>query len=160
MMKIKDTMFQYISCCYLSNTYRKAILVSVEFQYISCCYLSLFTSWQSIPAFSLFQYISCCYLSRLPPIGMFSLNCFNTSHVVIYPSLEKKQVESEKFQYISCCYLSGIPAESMRRWSQFQYISCCYLSSQEPLLKDSDMSFNTSHVVIYLLPSHPCSHKQ
>ena len=55
-----------------------------------------------------FQYISCCYLSRLPPIGMSSLNCFNTSHVVIYPSLEKKQVESEKFQYISCCYLSTL----------------------------------------------------
>ena len=53
---------------------------------------------------------------------------FNTSHVVIYHSVEQASA------------YNGL---------EFQYISCCYLSSKRVEYAYSTQSFNTSHVVIY-----------
>ena len=80
----------------------------------------------------MFQYISCCSLSY---------------------SQQKIKGEIIKFQYISCCSLSaglGI-ADSVP--DSFQYISCCSLSRLKFLLILTGISFNTSHVVVYLVTS-------
>ena len=55
--------FQYISCCYLSNSLQK-LKLPAWFQYISCCYLSKINELLEM-AKNKFQYISCCYLSRI-----------------------------------------------------------------------------------------------
>ena len=39
-----------------------------------------------------FQYISCCYLSLRLEIVKVACTCFNTSHVVIYPTPDGLQV--------------------------------------------------------------------
>ena len=96
--------------------------------------------------------------------------CFNTSHVVIYQYLQKRDSSGIKFQYISCCYLSYLILliSSLKFVSihlmllfiqitmrfphlviQFQYISCCYLSRYFLSILAICRSFNTSHVVIY-----------
>ena len=55
-----------------------------------------------------------------------------------------------QFQYISCCCLSLHTIPPILWLSMFQYISCCCLSAN--ILKKiiERMSFNTSHVVVYL----------
>ena len=57
------------------------------------------------------------------------IECFNTSHVVIYHNNGHIQIS-----FIQ----------------EFQYISCCYLSIHEEGMGDGTNCFNTSHVVIYL----------
>ena len=70
----QESMFQYISCCYLSNQFRIQISTIFKFQYISCCYLS----------------------STL--ITEISRKCsFNTSHVVIYPDGETLVIIGSSF---------------------------------------------------------------
>ena len=101
----KVEMFQYISCCYLSD-----------------CYLSHFVS------FTAFQYISCCYLSYLLHCSSYLQVRFNTSHVVIYHIDSLDAFEYTMFQYISCCYLSRSNSSLRSSKILFQYISCCYLS--------------------------------
>ena len=54
-------MFQYISCCSLSEKERDIQIKSDMFQYISCCSLS----------------------RRLLQLPLY-YDCFNTSHVVVY----------------------------------------------------------------------------
>ena len=119
-------LFQYISCCSLSETCGNESLYFVKFQYISCCSLSSFllnrlstldsfnTShvvvyqvscltdyphWiVSIHLMLQFIFISICY---------FSLHdSFNTSHVVVYQSTACGITAPTVFQYISCCSLS------------------------------------------------------
>ena len=76
-----------------------------------------------------FQYISCCYLSLRALALLSSLNCFNTSHVVIYHLYVGGCITlPPPFQYISCCYLSNQQPLKNNQQNQFQYISCCYLS--------------------------------
>ena len=53
------------------------------------------------------------------------------------------------FQYISCCSLSDYAEYEHPNTSQFQYISCCSLSSHSFFGFSCNMSFNTSHVVVY-----------
>ena len=119
------------------------------FQYISCCYLSR-KLYPDTPAVFVFQYISYCYLSVILKRKHRQEISFNTSHVVIYPGIERKHgIVSERFntshvviyrtsaffasfvasfQYISCCYLSSHSLAQQKDFFKFQYISCCYLS--------------------------------
>ena len=79
------------------------------------------------------------------------LQCFNTSHVVIYLLLcILIHILSETFQYISCCDLSYVVIDALGGKSRFQYISCCYLSGAVIGAEAKETRFNTSHVVIYL----------
>ena len=87
-IKVGSSLFQYISCCYLSQTQADIGQECSLFQYISCCYLSelyiyLLILWRTVSIHLMllfilmiylifsnnisFQYISCCYLSRSPP---------------------------------------------------------------------------------------------
>ncbi len=77
----------------------------------------------------LFQYISCYSLSERK---QFCRNC-------------------RLFQYISCYSLSE---ETIRTWDkaiEFQYISCYSLSEEASNFQNSNYSFNTSHVTLYLI---------
>ena len=144
-------MFQYISCCYLSEDALRGIDASLEFQYISCCYLSGVESETRI-GFYMFQYISCCYLSfscqlywgqKIVSIHLMLLfimevtlvdhlvpKCFNTSHVVIYLLSSILHLFDLGFNtshvviYLSCVF------HLTCKKAKFQYISCCYLSNQ------------------------------
>ncbi len=139
------------------------------FQYISCCYLSDFLKNFGAVR-TTFQYISCCYLSGSKSLTYYITDCFNTSHVVIYHRESARGRKKPEFQYISCCYLSVaffhltgdsvvsihlmllfilIPLESLFCKYSFQYISCCYLSTSIILICQLLPRFNTSHVVIY-----------
>ena len=53
------------------------------------------------------------------------------------------------FQYISCCYLSRKLYPDTPAVFVFQYISYCYLSVILKRKHRQEISFNTSHVVIY-----------
>ena len=82
------------------------------------------------------------------------LQCFNTSHVVIYLKIEivihriyARFNTSHVVIYLKPFLYSG------RGQNLFQYISCCYLSSIEFKIGDCVCSFNTSHVVIYQILS-------
>ena len=59
-------------------------MVDGSFQYISCCSLSSLHVARNIYWF-MFQYISCCSLSSSDFSGKYMIDCFNTSHVVVYP---------------------------------------------------------------------------
>ena len=143
------------------------------FQYISCCSLSEECAYKCIPLFSRFntshvvvylmykslvreykesfntshvvvyretnaeifgelefQYISCCSLSSCRPFFDQSRLCFNTSHVVVYPIYPIQASVTDTFQYISCCSLSHKERVRIYRTQVFQYISCCSLSRQ------------------------------
>ena len=81
-------------------------LVESMFQYISCCSLSDFFYLTS-HTIIWFQYISCCSLSILILQCLILFHCFNTSHVVVYPATELgMSPQGVRFQYISCCSLS------------------------------------------------------
>ena len=141
-------MFQYISCCSLSQSSSERIWTTISFQYISCCSLSLLHQSQllhhkcfntshvvvyliacisSAASTTQFQYISCCSLSIGCWIGRSGRWCFNTSHVVVYHPLSVLGSHKAGFQYISCCSLSRTCAMTYCV-SAFQYISCCSLS--------------------------------
>ena len=96
------------------------------FQYISCCYLSFSCQlyWgQKIVSIHLMLL----FIKSIKLILRYMLS-FNTSHVVIY-QVNKDYIEKyKKFQYISCCYLSSKSLSGSWLFTAFQYISCCYLS--------------------------------
>ena len=80
---------------------------------------------------------------------------FNTSHVVIYPVRAGMSITT---------VVSGVSIHLMLLFIMrmclkpgltvaFQYISCCYLSKTSPQKGIKNNSFNTSHVVIYLVVS-------
>ena len=97
---------------------------------------------------------------------------FNTSHVTLYPvmgltlfaeymfqyiscySLSKyafiKPSFAIAFQYISCYSLSVLSTLRCRDILRFQYISCYSLSKKQEKSLAYLLSFNTSHVTLYL----------
>ena len=77
-------MFQYISCYSLSDTTPSPVPGKCLFQYISCYSLSKYDCWIArYPAG--FQYISCYSLSGRATVWKHINQCFNTSHVTLYP---------------------------------------------------------------------------
>ena len=76
----------------------------------------------------MFQYISCCYLSPLALVLLSSLNCFNTSHVVIY-----------QFSLTTFRSWKKVSIHLMLLFIRTVIFSFCQLLPR----------FNTSHVVIY-----------
>ena len=120
-----ETRFQYISCCSLSRyccTLYMQILVSIHL---------------------MLQFIS--MVSQRP----LSILSFNTSHVVVYRSL------NARFSYASLVsihlMLQFICKKSVS-WVlglSFQYISCCSLSRYNTPCCVPFNCFNTSHVVVY-----------
>ena len=120
------------------------------FQYISCCSLS--NHLLIVPGgHCRFQYISCCSLSRMCQMEDMYQKCFNTSHVVVYQFIRLCLVNIKRFQYISCCSLSKPFSWSDVIIALFQYISCCSLSYQFFFRNFRIARFNTSHVVVYRL---------
>ena len=142
-------LFQYISCCSLSETCGNESLYFVKFQYISCCSLSSFL------------------LNRLS-----TLDSFNTSHVVVYLYQHLLLLPARQFQYISCCSLSinglwnnSTHCVSIHLMLQFIHIQhrlkalfllvsihlmLQFIQRSRHLLSARILSFNTSHVVVYL----------
>ena len=141
--------FQYISCCSLSSFCNVCFRIVLWFQYISCCSLSVGSKVEEIflPAF---QYISCCSLScrKCPLTDQHS--SFNTSHVVVYPSVEHlclsvflrfntshvvvypgrssfRQVSTRVSIHLMLQFIKNCAALHNRTF-KFQYISCCSLS--------------------------------
>ena len=55
-----------------------------------------------------------------------------------------------KFQYISCYSLSNKEIEHVSGEVMFQYISCYSLSWNKVFRLEENISFNTSHVTLYL----------
>ena len=117
------------------------------FQYISCCYLSQsahgFLSTKSVSIHLMLLFILTVILLSFLSTG------FNTSHVVIYPLVLLLGV----FLIIVSIHLMllFISAPGIQRsvHRKFQYISCCYLSDSCTERQTRQMCFNTSHVVIY-----------
>ena len=162
--------FQYISCCSLSvllliillfimrfNTSHVVVYQKehdnndneTRFQYISCCSLSRYccTLYMQIlvSIHLMLQFIS--MVSQRP----LSILSFNTSHVVVYRSL------NARFSYASLVsihlMLQFICKKSVS-WVlglSFQYISCCSLSRYNTPCCVPFNCFNTSHVVVYLI---------
>ena len=118
-----------------------------------------------------FQYISCCSLSNSESSSVHNIQNFNTSHVVVYRTGNRKEDCGFSFQYISCCSLSCLSTSdrsncitiSIHLMLQFiksytflflaerifQYISCCSLSLYMLETAITQDNFNTSHVVVY-----------
>ena len=82
-LEAQKTIFQYISCCSLSEIKHMVTILEQIFQYISCCSLSR-KLWNEKLWKERFQYISCCSLSMLRSTVMLGSTDFNTSHVVVY----------------------------------------------------------------------------
>ena len=142
-------MFQYISCCYLSQAQVLKQQLELLFQYISCCYLSYLMKSVKI-VLNCFNTSHVVIYRKKNTSNSIGNLCFNTSHVVIYQEKNKRDKNMYKFQYISCCYLSQhltlflpiiyvvsihlmllfIATEEEQTVTEqaFQYISCCYLS--------------------------------
>jgi len=141
------------------------------FQYISCYGLSC--DLLQGKGFSLkFQYISCYGLSYTA--GAEGWNCirFNTSHVTVYRmgiykgrcirrvsihlmlrfiiTIRNITKDTMMFQYISCYGLSTEKDYISRNRLVFQYISCYGLSVIRMKTVKFILSFNTSHVTVYL----------
>ena len=99
----------------------------------------------------LFQYISCCSLSGCSLNHSALLNCFNTSHVVVYPVKHHPLMLVEPRFNTSHVVVYHIPGASKRHGNpMFQYISCCSLSMAGMYTLTGIRCFNTSHVVVYL----------
>ena len=118
-----------------------------------------------------FQYIPCSYLSGISKLVNFIKNCFNTSHVPIYPAtlaflrllpgvsihpmflfIEQLYYTGDDgymFQYIPCSYLSHNVDGDTPPTKEFQYIPCSYLSLLTHSCFSAKIRFNTSHVPIY-----------
>ena len=75
---------------------------------------------------------------------------FNTSHVTLYHILPRNHLRMSVFQYISCYSLSAIEKVILIA-KKFQYISCYSLSEICISKKLFFLSFNTSHVTLYLM---------
>ena len=167
---LRFNLFQYISCCYLSNDSKSAKPVSFPFQYISCCYLSEGGGWY-VRKREKFQYISCCYLSKcffvvfllyylvsihlmllfinLKQFMQLALLSFNTSHVVIYPIISIFTSSRLSFNTSHVViYLNrkrkkrGFDNVSIHLMLLFIVCSCYRIHI-------AVLRFNTSHVVIY-----------
>ena len=123
---LRFNLFQYISCCYLSNDSKSAKPVSFPFQYISCCYLSEGGGWY-VRKREKFQYISCCYLSK----------CFFVVFLLYYlVSIHLMLLFINLKQFMQLALLSFTTSHVV-----FYPIISIFTSSR--------LSFNTSHVVIY-----------
>ena len=76
---------------------------------------------------------------------------FNTSHVTLYPSLERR---SSWYTIVSIhLMLLFIPKGTILKvfWIGFQYISCYSLSEMKRSMNGIRICFNTSHVTLYHL---------
>ena len=100
----KGFIFQYIICCYSTNTILFNFIKSRPFQYIICCYSTINkaslprtfpnfnTSYVIIQLFrqsSLPLFFNTSYVIIQPPNSLFSIlfhNNFNTSYVIIQPT--------------------------------------------------------------------------
>ena len=77
------------------------------------------------------------------------LQCFNTSHVVIYPIAANSAITLSCGFNTSHVVIYQIILEIIQPLYGFQYISCCYLSQLDLNQAQVCGRFNTSHVVIY-----------
>ena len=75
-------LFQYISCCSLSNP--TEFYYKYEFRFNTSHVVVYPKSDKTIEEFRRFQYISCCSLSTIASGSDLLAICFNTSHVVVY----------------------------------------------------------------------------
>ena len=99
----------------------------------------------------LFQYISCCYLSNLHSYILEQKTCFNTSHVVIYHKMKRLFISQlMRFQYISCCYLSSNSPKKHLHNCVSIHLMLLFIEVVLSCIRQKYLSFNTSHVVIYL----------
>ena len=127
-MEIRDDMFQYISCCSLSNQQMLNCLHPLRF---NTSHVVVYLSRNSFCGFLIkvsihlmLQFIS-------------SIAFFNSSKRLVSIHLMLQFITSQlpshyrlrQFQYISCCSLSQRYCNSCYEWRAFQYISCCSLSS-------------------------------
>ena len=96
-----------------------------------------------------FQYISCYSLSEPEKLKIIDDFSFNTSHVTLYPVNDRRCFCEIMFQYISCYSLSVC----------FCFLFCAFLVSIHLMLLfivldvssyQIELSFNTSHVTLYL----------
>ena len=88
----------------------KKIEVINWFQYISCCSLSIMAMGVH-PIDLEFQYISCCSLSRRLNQPRASISCFNTSHVVVYPTnVHHQAYEQKRFNTSHVVVYPALPA--------------------------------------------------
>ena len=74
---------------------------------------------------------------------------FNTSHVVVYPTHWLKDFLDNPFQYISCCCLSERGHYIHRDCPVSIHLMLLFIGGRT-MLTNTDISFNTSHVVVYL----------
>ena len=125
-------MFQYISCYSLSDTTPSPVPGKCLFQYISCYSLSKYDCWIArYPAG--FQYISCYSLSGRATVWKHINQCFNTSHVTLYPLSVKALKTLSKCFNTSHVTLYPKCHQSQKTYILFQYISCYSLSLVFPI---------------------------
>ena len=120
-------MFQYISCCCLSDFCKWFARCYHTFQYISCCCLSDFSYWHALLCL-VFQYISCCCLSLPKFFKLRVIFSFNTSHVVVYRRKKSGETYPCKVSiHLMLLFIYEASAMGTTK-TVFQYISCCCLS--------------------------------
>ena len=145
----KDLQFQYISCCSLSEMALKEKIVQVRFNTSHVVVYRDILIWNY--GSKRFQYISCCSLSIHPSHDKRRNKCFNTSHVVVYRGACRILYKAFRVSiHLMLQFILKYPEYSVNILL-FQYISCCSLSKKMRVLELVVLSFNTSHVVVYLI---------
>ena len=118
----KGFIFQYIICCYSTNTILFNFIKSRPFQYIICCYSTINKASlpRTFPNFNTSYVII--QLFRQSSLPLF----FNTSYVIIQRIWQLQTQIFIWFQYILCYYSILIAVILLIQKLRFQYILCYY----------------------------------
>ena len=124
---------------------RKRVSIHLMLQFIRCN-SHAFTSFIAVSIHLMLQFISPLLLRFWTPCRFQYISCCSLSTEINYIAIGNRG-----FQYISCCSLSQPIIKELLCRLEFQYISCCSLSVNIFVKNSYFCSFNTSHVVVYLL---------